>query len=186
MNRKLVMNEVVLVNSKDEELGTMEKLAAHKSGHLHRAFSIFIFNDAGEMLIQKRASSKYHSANLWTNACCSHPAPNEKIEDAAKRRLKEELYLETPVDWVFSFEYKTEFENGLIENELDHVLVGHSNDKGIINPDEISALKFISIKELFKDLDSHPENYSIWFKIIVSKYWTRISTNLEKRKLYRA
>jgi len=181
MNRKLVMNEVVLVNSKDEELGTMEKLAAHKSGHLHRAFSIFIFNDAGEMLIQKRASSKYHSANLWTNACCSHPAPNEKIEDAAKRRLKEELDLDTPVDWVFSFEYKTEFENGLIENELDYVLVGYSNEIGKINPEEVSDLKFIPIDELFIDINEHPENYSFWLKIIISKYWAKISTNLEKK-----
>lgn len=177
------VTEVILVNSQDEEQGTMEKLAAHQSGLLHRAFSVFIFNDAGEMLIQKRASHKYHSAGLWSNSCCSHPLPNESSVDAAERRLIEEIGINTSVEFSFSFEYKASFENGLTENELDHVFVGYSNSQGIINPDEISESKFIAIPELFKDMETEPEKYTVWFKIIIFEHWNKISEILEKSKL---
>lgn len=183
MTQNLNFNEVILVNSKDEVVGTMEKMAAHKSGELHRAFSVFIFNERGEMLIQKRATTKYHSAGLWSNACCSHPTLAETVEDAAKRRLKEELNLDAEASFIFTFEYKTTFDNGLIENELDHVLVGFSNSRGSINRDEVSALKFISIKELVADMKTNEMNYSEWFKIIIYQHWDKISSILEKRKL---
>jgi isopentenyl-diphosphate delta-isomerase len=183
MTKPINFNEVVLVNSMDEVVGTMEKMAAHLSGELHRAFSIVIFNEKGEMLIQKRADTKYHSAGLWSNACCSHPALGETIEEAAKRRLKEELSLSADVEFQFSFEYKTVFQNGLIENELDHVLVGFSNSKGIINKAEVSALKFVPVLDLLSDMETNPSNYSEWFKIIIFKHWDKISNSLEKRKL---
>jgi isopentenyl-diphosphate delta-isomerase len=186
MIKAINYNEVILVDSNDEELGTMDKMAAHESGKLHRAFSVFIFNDNGEMLIQKRADKKYHSAGLWSNACCSHPAKYETIQIAAKRRLKEELFLHVDTEFLFYFEYKTEFDNGLIENELDHVLIGFSNSKGRINPEEVSDLKFISVEELVDDMRANSANYTEWFKIIVFHHWDKISCILEKRKLQTA
>jgi isopentenyl-diphosphate delta-isomerase len=176
-------NIVVLVNSLNEEVGTMEKMAAHQSGELHRAFSVFIFNEKGEMLIQKRADTKYHSSGLWSNACCSHPAPGENVEEAAKRRLTEEIFLNADVDFLFSFEYKAILDNGLIENELDHIFIGFSNSRGSINRDEVSALKFISVLDLVTEMKAKPSNYSEWFKIILFNHWDKISTILEKRKL---
>ncbi len=175
--------EVILVNSEDEVQGKMEKISAHQLGMLHRAFSVFIFNDKGEMLIQKRAKEKYHSAELWSNTCCSHPLPNENSLDAAVRRLKEEIGISVPVEFAFSFEYRAEFENGLVENELDHVFVGFSNNPGIINPNELSESKFVALPDLFNDLNKHPEKYTVWFKIIVLEHWEKISRILEKNKL---
>src|SRR4030095_7998604 len=116
--------EVILVDQEDRPSGTAEKMEAHRKGLLHRAFSVFIFNSKGEMLLQQRALSKYHSGGLWTNACCSHPAPGEKTKDGAIRRLNEELGFETPVEKVFDFVYKAEFDNGLTEHEFDHVFAG--------------------------------------------------------------
>src|SRR5277367_2014029 len=118
------MEEVILVNEKDEATGVMEKLQAHRNGSLHRAFSIFIFNNKNEMLLQQRAGNKYHSAGLWTNACCSHPKPGEQIDVAAQRRLKEEMGFETPLDKIFSFIYNASFDNGLSEHEFDHAFAG--------------------------------------------------------------
>ncbi|MCV9385416.1 isopentenyl-diphosphate Delta-isomerase [Reichenbachiella ulvae] len=161
------MEEVVLVDHLDNEIGVEEKLRAHENGSLHRAFSVFIFNSQGDMLIQQRAAGKYHSANLWSNACCSHPRPNENINDAAHRRLKEELGMEAELNWLMSFQYKIDFENGLIEHELDHVFVGISDDKAIINPDEVSAIKYISTESLLKDLEESPQNYTFWFKELI-------------------
>lgn len=186
MTESINFNEVVLVNTNDDVIGTMEKMEAHLTGNLHRAFSVFIFNDKGEMLIQKRADSKYHSAGLWSNACCSHPVLKEKIEDAAKRRLKEELHLEIETNFIFSFQYKTIFDNGLIENELDHVLIGFSNSRGCINREEVSALKFISMNDLAEEMNVNPTRFSEWFKIIVLEHWNKISPILENRKLQTA
>src|SRR5215468_430433 len=115
------MEQVILVNELDEEIGTMEKLSAHEQGVLHRAISVFIFNEKGEMLLQQRASRKYHSGGLWTNACCSHPHPGEATHAAALRRLKEEMGFETSLKKAFDFVYKTSFDNGLTEHEFDHV-----------------------------------------------------------------
>src|SRR5215475_1033999 len=116
--------EVILVDEDDFQVGTMEKMEAHRKALLHRAFSVFIFNTKGEMLLQQRALNKYHSAGLWTNACCSHPAPGESTLDAAEKRLLEEMGFITPLQEIFEFTYKTEFDNGLTEYEFDHVVVG--------------------------------------------------------------
>ncbi len=175
------IQEVILVDSHDNAIGTMEKLEAHEKGLLHRAFSVFIFNDQGEMLLQKRADTKYHSAGLWSNSCCSHPIPNETIEDAAQRRLMEELSLKATAQNIFSFEYKVELENQLLENELDHVLIGFSNEFGTIHPEEVSELKFVSVQDVFHDVKLNPENYTVWFKIILFEHWEKISSILDKK-----
>ena len=160
---------VILVNEKDEPIGTMEKMEAHEKGLLHRAFSIFIFNSKKELLLQKRASGKYHSGGLWTNTCCSHPRPDESITDAAERRLKEEMGLTCKLQPVFSFVYKASFDHGITEFELDHVLTGITDDHPIINEAEASEWKYISVGDLEKELEEDPDQFTFWFKICVSK-----------------
>ena len=161
------MTDVILVNEQDQEIGQMEKLEAHQKGLLHRAFSVFVFNDKNELLIQQRAIGKYHSEGLWTNTCCSHPSPEETLEQAANRRLHEEMGMVCTVKRAFSFLYRAEFENGLVEHELDHVLIGYTNYPPLLNPEEAQAYKWISLDELEKDIAQHPEKYTIWFKIIL-------------------
>ncbi|MEO7800515.1 MAG: isopentenyl-diphosphate Delta-isomerase [Ginsengibacter sp.] len=163
------MTEVVLVNDQDEAIGTMEKLEAHQKGELHRAFSIFIYNGRGEMLLQQRAMSKYHNGGLWTNACCSHPNPGEAIEAAASRRLKEELGFTAPIKKIFSFTYKAEFANGLTEYEFDHVFVGTYDGKINADPSEVMNVKYITQKQLQDDLKHSPAFFTAWFKIALSK-----------------
>ncbi|UXX78246.1 isopentenyl-diphosphate Delta-isomerase [Reichenbachiella carrageenanivorans] len=163
------MEEVVLVDEQDNAIGTSEKLAAHKQGKLHRAFSIFIFNTDGEMLLQQRAIDKYHSGGLWTNACCSHPRPNEVTLNAAKRRLSEELGMQTELSHLFSFLYKADFENGLIEHELDHVFVGIANEVPALNEQEAMAYKYINITDLLHDVQNQPNQYTFWFRKIVEE-----------------
>ena len=133
-------NDLILVNNKDEQVGTMEKMEAHRKALLHRAFSVFIFNTKGEMLLQQRAMSKYHSPGLWTNACCSHPRPGETTIAAAQRRLKEELGFVVPLQKAFDFIYTASFDNGLTENEFDHVFTGVYN--GVIAPDPAEVMDF--------------------------------------------
>lgn len=159
------MEQVILVNEQDEEIGTMEKLQAHEKAILHRAISVFIFNEKNEMLLQQRAIKKYHSGGLWTNACCSHPHPGEGTQTAATRRLKEELGFETPLHKVFDFTYKVSFANGLTEHEFDHVFVGKYN--GAIHPNinEVQDYCFKSIEEIESSLQSHPHKYTAWFKL---------------------
>jgi len=159
------MEEVILVNEQDEKTGTMEKLEAHRKGILHRAFSIFIFNNKNEMLLQQRAVNKYHSGGLWTNACCSHPRPGEITEAAAVRRLKEELGIETPLEKIFDFTYKASFENGLIEYEFDHVFAGVYNDEIIFNKHEVQDVCFCTMKEVESALQTHPNKFTAWFAI---------------------
>lgn len=163
------MQEVILVNGQDEPTGVMEKMEAHQKGLLHRAFSIFIFNSRGEMLLQQRASSKYHSPDLWTNACCSHPQPGESTAEAALRRLKEELGFETRLSEIFSFTYRAVFENGLTEHEFDHVLVGTYNDQVFPNADEVKDYCFMKPEKIKESLASHPHKYTEWFKIAFPK-----------------
>lgn len=169
------MQEVILVNEQDEVLGSMEKLKAHEEGRLHRAFSIFLFNDKNEMLLQQRAATKYHSPNLWTNACCSHPMPNENLDAATVRRLKEELGLENiSLKKEFSFIYKAHFDNGLIEHELDHVFSGRYNAIPEIIVEEACAYRFVSIENLKVEIKQDPDSFSYWFKLalpnLVEKY----------------
>ncbi len=163
------MTEVILVNEHDEAIGTMEKIEAHQKGELHRAFSIFIYNRKGEMLLQQRAISKYHNGGLWTNACCSHPYPSELIEVAASRRLMEELGFTTPLKKIFDFTYKAGFLNGLTEHEFDHVFYGVYD--GYMNADisEVMNVKYISSEKLKNSLEQNPEMYTAWFKIALPK-----------------
>lgn len=158
---------VVLVNENDEVVGSCEKLKAHQTGVLHRAFSIFIFNNNNELMLQQRALDKYHSAGLWTNTCCSHQRPNETTLEAAHRRLKEEMGFDCDLYEKFNFVYQAHLENNLIEHELDHVLFGNYNANPTINPSEAANWKWVSISELKQSIDQSPEHYTAWLKIIV-------------------
>jgi isopentenyl-diphosphate delta-isomerase len=176
-------NEVILVDSNDTEIGTMEKLEAHEKGLLHRAFSIFVFNDKKELLLQRRAKHKYHSAGLWTNTCCSHQAPGESTEEAGKRRLQEEMGMDCEMIPVFHFVYKAELENKLIEHELDHVMIGFSNDEPKINADEVCEYKWISLEDLLYDMKQHTENYTIWFNLIFEQHLHQINAIVQHESL---
>jgi isopentenyl-diphosphate delta-isomerase len=160
---------VILVDEQDNETGVMEKLQAHEEGKLHRAFSVFIFNDKDELLLQQRALNKYHSGGLWTNTCCSHPRPNETIKDAANRRLFEEMGMVCDLKIVSHFIYKSEFENGLIEHELDYILIGKSTSMPKINTNEVETYKWQSISQIKNEIALHPTNYTTWFKIAMQK-----------------
>ncbi len=159
------MEEVILVNERDEPRGTMEKLEAHEKGELHRAFSVFIFNSKGELLLQQRALHKYHSGGLWTNTCCSHPRPGEETLAAAKRRLAEEMGLSATLEFKTAFVYKSEFENGLTEHEFDHVFTGSTDSSPIINPEEVAAYRWLSINEIKNQIAVNPGDYTTWFRI---------------------
>lgn len=161
--------DVILVDEKDNELGVMKKIKAHKEAKLHRAFSIFIFNSKKELLLQKRADNKYHSPGLWSNTCCSHPRPGKNLIEEAQRRLKEEMGFTCELKDVFSFIYKAEFFNGLTEYELDHVLIGYYNGNPEPNKDEASEWKWISLEELKRDRYNHPEKYTYWLRKSLDK-----------------
>jgi isopentenyl-diphosphate Delta-isomerase len=161
------MEEVILVDINDNPVGTMEKLEAHKKGLLHRAISVIVFNSNGEMLIQKRAASKYHSAGLWTNACCSHPRPEEDTETASKRRLYEEMGINTDLKFAYKFIYRASLDNNLVEHELDHVFTGQFNDAPKINRDEVADWKYVDTKVLIDDVKTNPQSYTHWFQLIL-------------------
>jgi isopentenyl-diphosphate delta-isomerase len=159
------LTNVVLVNAHDEPIGVMEKMEAHREPHLHRAFSIFLFNQYNEMLLQKRALSKYHSGGLWTNACCSHPFPQEAVDLAAHRRLREELGISTSLYKAFHFTYEAAFDNGLYEHEFDHVFIGSYSGELQPDPAEVEDYCYKSMEEVKEDLKLKPEAYTPWFKI---------------------
>ena len=161
---------VVLVDQDDQKLGLMEKQQAHVAGLLHRAFSVFVFNSKGELMIQQRAASKYHSPTLWTNTCCSHPRDNETYKQAAHRRLEEEMGFDCELEYKFNFIYKAHLENDLIEHELDHVFIGTFDDEPKLNPDEVMAYRWVELDDLKKDMEKNPQNYTAWFKIIFEHY----------------
>jgi isopentenyl-diphosphate delta-isomerase len=163
------MELVVLVNENDEQTGTMEKMAAHHTPNLHRAFSVFLFNDQHKLLLQQRALNKYHSGGLWTNTCCSHPRPGEDTLAAANRRLKEEMGMETSLTPAFSFIYQAPFDNGLVEYEYDHVFIGPSMGAIAPNAAEVAAFCYKSIEEIKQDLALKPQLYTAWFKIAIPK-----------------
>ena len=159
------MEKIILVDEKDNEIGTEEKIKAHQNGgKLHRAFSIFIFNSQGQMLIHKRAKTKYHSPGLWTNACCSHPKPGESLKEAVHRRLKEEMGFDCELEEVFNFIYKADVGNGLTEWEFDHVFIGRFDGEPEPNPEEVDDWKWMNIDELKKDIEQKPEKYTPWFR----------------------
>ena len=157
--------KVILVDKNDNELGIMEKQEAHVKGLLHRAFSVFIFNDKNELLLQRRAVNKYHSGGLWTNTCCSHPRQNEKTEDAAKRRLLEEMGMRSTLKKQFDFVYKAKLDNNLYEHELDHVFFGFTNDLPIINPEEVEEYTYKTLEDIGNEMKAIPDKYTEWFKI---------------------
>ena len=162
--------KVILVDSSDREVGTMEKMDAHRfGGTLHRAFSIFIFNSQEEMLLQQRAISKYHSGGLFTNTCCSHPRPNEDILSAANRRLQEEMGINCALKEIFSFEYRAALDHDLTEWELDHVFIGECDDLPEVNVLEVESYKYVAVEWLLRDLASNPNNYTEWFKASIEK-----------------
>lgn len=161
---------VILVDKNDNQLGLMEKIEAHKKAVLHRAFSVFILNENNELLLQKRALSKYHSPGLWTNTCCSHPRDGESVINAGIRRLSEEMGFETELNTLFSFIYKAEFDNGLTEHEFDHVLLGRYNKNPLINKLEVSDWRWIDVELLKKDVVVSPYLYTVWFKIIFQQF----------------
>jgi isopentenyl-diphosphate delta-isomerase len=160
------MEEIILVDEHDREIGTEEKLAGHRDGgRLHRAFSVFIFNGRGEMLLQRRSERKYHFRGKWTNACCGHPRPGEELARAAHRRLQEELGFDTALREVFSFVYHAaDPESGLTEHEFDHVLVGTFDGPAHPSPEEVGAVRWMQRSELERDLVQHPGQYSAWFR----------------------
>ena len=166
--------KVILVSEVDEQLGLMAKMEAHEKGILHRAFSVFIFNKKGELLLQQRALDKYHSPGLWTNTCCSHQRDGESNIEAGKRRLQEEMGFNCDLKELFWFVYKASFDNGLTEHELDHVMIGHYEDDPIVNLDEAAAFKWMTLEDVKKDMELQPELYTEWFKIIFNEYDQRL------------
>ena len=171
--------QVILVNEKDEQIGLMPKMEAHEKGVLHRAFSVFVFNNQNELMLQQRALSKYHSPGLWTNTCCSHQRDGENNIEAGTRRLREEMGFETDLLEVGSFIYKAPFDNGLTEHEYDHILVGRYNNDPMINDDEVASFKWKGLDDVRVDIACHPEKYTEWFKIIFDKFYETININDE-------
>lgn len=173
--------EVILVNEQDLPVGVLEKMEAHRKALLHRAFSVFIFNSKGEMLLQQRAANKYHSPGLWTNACCSHPRPGEDTQHAARRRLQEELGFVTNLTEIFSFTYKTVFQNGLTEHEFDHVFAGIYEGTIAANPEEVGNYAYMPMREIQSNLSTRPADYTSWFHIALPmiENWLKTNSNPE-------
>ncbi|MCE1202139.1 MAG: isopentenyl-diphosphate Delta-isomerase [Bacteroidia bacterium] len=168
---------VVLVNDKDQQIGLMEKMEAHIQGILHRAFSIFLFNTKGEMLLQQRALSKYHSPGLWTNTCCSHPRDGESLEQATQRRLYEEMGMRCEMRKAFDFIYKADVGQGLTEHEFDHVFVGTTDLEPEINKEEVADWKYMLVSEVAASMEAHPEQYTVWFRIAFKQIEDYLKTN---------
>jgi len=161
--------EIILVNENDGEIGREVKIRAHKLGLLHRCFSILVFNSKGELMLQKRAGEKYHSGGLWSNTCCGHPRPGEGVITAGQRRLKEEMGFECELKEIMAFTYKSELDNGLIENEYDHVLTGKYDGDPVLNPEEVEGWRFVSPEKLEKEVEENPARFTVWLKIILPK-----------------
>ncbi len=170
-----MVEQVVLVDENDNPIGLMEKIEAHEKALLHRAFSVFIFNKKGELMLQQRAASKYHSPLLWTNTCCSHQRDGETNLEAGKRRLQEEMGFVTELNEVFSFIYKAPFDNGLTEHELDHVMVGSFEGSPSINKEEVESYKWMNLDDLKSDIKNNPDIYTAWFKIIFDKSFEKLA-----------
>ena len=165
---------LILVDENDKQMGTMGKMEVHRKGLLHRAFSVFIINEKNELLLQQRALSKYHSPSLWTNTCCSHQHEGETSTQAAKRRLNQEMGMNTSLEFLFSFIYKAEFENGLIEHEYDHVFIGRSNQNPKVDKNEVESWKWVSLDLILKDIEINQDKYTVWFKIIFKRFYNHI------------
>ena len=162
------MEHVILVDEQDKELGSMEKMEAHRRGKLHRAFSVLLFNSKGELLLQKRSANKYHSAGLWTNTCCSHPKPGEAMEQAVRRRLQEEMGIDVPLEFAYKFLYRVALDNQLTEHELDHVYIGQFDGTPVVNKQEVEHWKFESLENLQADITRNQDAYTYWFRLILN------------------
>jgi isopentenyl-diphosphate delta-isomerase len=167
----MVEEKVILVDVNDKPIGLMNKMEAHEKAVLHRAFSVFILNDKNEVMLQQRASHKYHSPLLWTNTCCSHQREGETNIQAGKRRLFEEMGFEVQLKELFHFIYKAPFDNGLTEHELDHVMIGRFEAEPNINPEEVASWKWMHIDAIKEDMIHNPKEYTVWFKIIFDKFY---------------
>jgi isopentenyl-diphosphate Delta-isomerase len=170
----MIEPQVILVDNQDKQIGTLGKLEAHQKGILHRAISVFIINSRGDWVLQRRALDKYHSKGLWTNTCCSHPYPGESNPDAAKRRLMEEMGLDSDLTELFTFTYKEKLENNLTEHEFDYIFLGITDNQPIINVNEVLEWKQIGYKELDEDIKKNPNNYTYWFKEIYTRVFESI------------
>lgn len=170
----MIEEKVILVNENNEQIGLMPKLEAHEKAVLHRAFSVFVLNKKGELMLQQRAAHKYHSPLLWTNTCCSHQRQGETNIEAGKRRLLEEMGFECELKEVFSFIYKAPFDNGLTEHELDHVMVGEFEENPKINKEEVNDFKWMTLEAVKVEMKAHPEKYTEWFKIIFDKFYNHL------------
>ena len=167
--------QVILVDERDRELGAAEKLSAHRAGALHRAFSVFIFDGAGRLLMQRRAREKYHSGGLWSNTACGHPRPGETTGSAARRRLSDEMSLECELREAFEFVYRAELAGALVEHEYDHVFVGTCEQEPAPDPSEVGAWRWMSMDELRKDLKEEPHRYSTWLRLAVEgDHWRKL------------
>ncbi len=162
-----MLEEVVLVDELDQAIGTADKQQAHLEGSLHRAFSLFVFNHSGQLLLQQRAAGKYHSGELWSNTCCGHPRPDEPLSEAVHRRLQEEMGFDCELSKAFDFIYKTHFENSLIEHEFDHVFIGVFDGKPKPDSDEAAGYAWLTLEELSVDISQHPARYTYWLKHIL-------------------
>jgi len=171
----MIEEQVILVDENDNQIGLMPKMEAHEKALLHRAFSVFVFNDNNELMLQQRALHKYHSPGLWTNTCCSHQREGESNLEAGKRRLQEEMGFVTELEETTSFIYKAPFDNGLTEHEYDHIMIGYYNDEPNINEDEVAAWKWMNLEDVKVDMSLHPEKYTAWFKIIFDKFYEFIN-----------
>ena len=171
----MIEEKVILVNENDEQIGLMSKLEAHEKALLHRAFSVFIFNNKQELMLQQRAVNKYHSPGLWTNTCCSHQRDGESNIEAGIRRLQEEMGFTTSLKESISFIYKAPFDNGLTEHEFDHILIGKYNDEPSINKEEVASWKWMSLKDVKQDIERDSDRYTAWFKIIFDKFYNHIN-----------
>ncbi len=170
---------VILVDENDKEIGTAGKLDAHKNPRLHRAFSIFIFNSRGELLIQQRASTKYHCPDLWSNTCCSHPQPNQTLQQATHLRLREEMGFDTDLKEIGACIYEAHFDNGLTESEYDHIFIGKWNGNPQVNPQEVADYMWISLKQLVNQMNHNPAKFTIWLQIVMKKYLTSFDAVLK-------
>ena len=178
----MIEPHVILVDEKDNVLGTLPKIEAHVKGLLHRAISVFLFDYEGNWIIQQRALNKYHSAGLWTNTCCSHPYYNETVIDAANRRLMEEMGVECELNFVFKLLYRAELDNELVEHELDHVFVGFTNQLPQPNVDEVMAWSKLSFFDIDQEIQLYPEKYTEWFKLLYKKVNLHLVLETTNRK----
>jgi len=173
----MIEEQVILVDENDTKIGLMPKMEAHEKALLHRAFSVFVFNEKNELMLQQRALHKYHTPGLWTNTCCSHQRDGESNLEAGKRRLQEEMGFVTELQEKTSFIYKAPFDNGLTEHEFDHIMIGYYNEDPNVNPEEVASWKWMSLEDVQSDISKNPQLYTAWFKIIFEKFYEFINVN---------